>query len=216
VFGPNGIVIGTFNPTTGMFSGANGFTVQVPGFPLGAKTNVPTPTTPAAPGASPGITVPLPAGPVTLPIPQNVQPSQVSPASSTTVPAETATMVAKLLDAETRSGWNRKEPTVGIWQSSRPPLTVDQKFGPGTATAAAHEIGTLPLIRFWPADGTPKATAVAKYQNALIALASQSSDPVHAQQLRVSAQREQGQAFSTKGALPAVPLSDQVSLTKVG
>lgn len=216
VFGADGTVIGTFNPTTGMFTGTNGFTVQVPGFPIGAKPNVPTPTTPAAPGASPGVTVPLPTGPVTIPIPQNVQPSPpVSPASGTTVPADTAAMVAELLDAETRGGWNKTSPTVQVWQRSRPPLTADAKFGPGTAIAAAHEIGTLPLIRFWPANGQSKATLLSNYQEALITLANQSSDPVHAAQLRHSAQREQAQAFSTKGALPALALSDQVSLTQV-
>ncbi len=217
VFGPDGITIGTFNPNTGMFTGSNGFTVQVPGFPLGAKTNVPTPATQAAPSASPPSVLTQPAGPVVPP--QVTQPSQASPASSTTtaVPADTAAMVAALLDAETRSGWNRKDPNVGVFQRARPPLTNDSKFGPGTALAAAHEIGTLPLIRFWPANGQSKDTLLANYQTGLIALANlvQSTNPAHAAQLRHSAQREQAQAFSTKGPLPALAPSDQVSLTQV-
>ena len=101
-----------------------------------------------------------------------------------------------------------------MWQRARPPLTADSKFGPGTAVAAAHEIGVLPLIRFWPL-GTPKATLLANYQQALITLANQSPDPVRAAQLRHSAQREQAQAFSTKGPLPALSPSDQVSLAQV-
>jgi hypothetical protein len=70
------------------------------------------------------------------------------------------------------------------------------------------------LIRFWP-TGSTKAKALADYQGKIIALANASQDPVHANQLRVSAQREQAQAFSTTGPLKAVPIDQQVQIGKV-
>ena len=219
VFGPAGVIIGTFDPATGIFTGPNGEQLPVPGFPSGAPPlstpAQPTPATPSAP-TTPGVQVQLPTGTVTIPLPPQVTPpNQSAPASgTTTVAADTAQMVAQLLDEETRAGWNKKDPIVGVWQAERPPLKSDQKFGPASATMLAREIGTLPLIRFWPL-GSTKAKAVAAYQAQLNALANASADPAHAQQLRYSAQREQGQAYSTKGPLPPLPLADQVALGKV-
>lgn len=222
VFGPNGTIIGTFNPTTGLFTGPGGVQIPIPGFGGAAP---PTPTqvvpppvsaVPAAPAAppSPGVTVQLPSGPVTIPLPAPVaQSTPPGPAGGTTVSADTAAMVAGLLTAEASPGWNKVDPLVRAWQKTKG-LTADGKFGPQTALTAAKELGTVPLIRFWPL-GSTKAKLLASYQDALLALASQSADPARAAQLQHSAQREQAIAFSTKGALPAVPPADQVQIAQV-
>jgi len=210
VFGPGGLTIGTFNPNTGIFTAANGQQLKIPGFPPGTPGAVLPPPQPGAqlpPQQQPAAALPAQPPPVAPPPPAQT----TSPVS--TVPADTAAMVAALLDAETRSGWNAIDPNVGVFQKKRG-LTADSKFGPGTALKAALEIGTLPLIRFWPL-GSAKAKLLSSYKQSLLELADQSSDPVRAGQLRLSAAREDARAFSTKGALPALPSDMQVALAKV-
>ena len=208
VFGPNGIIIGTFNPNTGIFTAATGQQIQIPGF--GSAAQQPAQSAP----------LPAPPQPAPQPSPQPVpvvplQPAPPAQATSpvSTVPTDTAAMVSALLDAETRSGWNSTDPNVQVFQKNRG-LTADAKFGPGTALKAALEIGTLPLVRFWPL-GSSKAKLLNAYKASLLDLANKSPDPVRAQQLKLSANREDARAFSTKGALPALPLNLQVALAKV-
>lgn len=207
VFGPGGLIIGTFNPITGIFTAATGQQLKIPGFPPGTPGGVvqqqpaaqqPAAQQPAAP----------PPPPVVQPPPAQQTTSPVS-----TVPKETAAMVAALLDAEAHAGWNAIDPNVGVFQKARG-LTADSKFGPGTALKAALEIGTLPLVRFWPL-GSTKAKLLSSYKQSLLELANASTDPIRAQQLRLSANREDARAFSTKGALPALPSDMQVALAKV-
>jgi hypothetical protein len=209
VFGPNGVIIGHFNPATGVFTTLTGQQVQIPGFaPAGpVPAPVPFPVVPAPP--LPGPPLPLPAAPA--------QPSPAAPPAAapvTTVDKDTADMVSELLTAEASPGWNSTDPTVSVWQKNRPPLVVDGKFGPKTALAVAQSFGTIPLIRFWPL-GSTKAKLLSDYQTALIEIANASTDPVRAAQLHASAKREQAQAFSTKGKLPALALSDQLQIAKV-
>jgi hypothetical protein len=213
VIGPNGVIIGTFNPATGIFTGPAG-SFQVPGFgPTPSVGPAPAPPSATPAPSPPGVTVQTPTGPVTIPLPAPVAaPTVTAPVS--TVSADTAAVVQELLAAETQSGWNRIDPQLRTWQRSRPPLVADGELGPKSNLMIAREIGTLPLIRYWP-KGSNKATALAAYQDALEQLASASSDPVHAQQLRLSAQREQAQAFSTKGPLPPVPANSQVQISQV-
>jgi hypothetical protein len=123
-------------------------------------------------------------------------------------------MVAELLEAEKHAGWNRIEPSVQAWQKARPPMKIDGRFGPATALLVAQEFGTVPLVRYWPA-GSQKDSALNSYRASLIELATHTTDPVRAQQLRLSSQREQALAFSNKGPLPAVPAASQVSLARV-
>ncbi len=204
VFGPNGVIIGKFNPQTGVFTASNGMTFQIPGFPAGGQQVVPASTTPPAAPPSPPVqpgAAPPPAAPPVLSAPV------------TTVQSDTAAMVSALLNAEANAGWNVTDPNVKVFQANRG-LTQDAKFGPGTALKAALEIGTLPLIRFWPL-GTAKATLLQNYQAALLDMANKSPDPAHAAQLRHSAQREQAQAFSVKGKIAAVPASNQVQIAQV-
>jgi hypothetical protein len=205
VFGPNGVIIGTFNPGTGVFTASNGMTFQIPGFPAGGQQQpiVPASTPPSVaplPPLQPGPAAPPPAAPpVSAPV--------------TTVQGDTAAMVSTLLNAEANAGWNVTDPNVKVFQANRG-LKQDAKFGPTTALKAALEIGTLPLIRFWPL-GSSKATLLQNYQAALLELANKSADPAHAAQLRHSAQREQAQAFSVKGKIAAVPASNQVQIAQV-
>jgi len=207
VIGPLGLIVGKFDPKTGIFTTTGGVPIQVPGFGQ-APVPVATPTPSAVPAATP---VPTPivlptATPVNLPVPS------IPPIS--TVLSDTAQMVATLLDAESRPGWNRIEPSVSAWQKARPPLTVDGKLGPKSALLVAQEIGTIPLIRFWP-KGSQKNTALNDYRAALIGLANNTTDQIRAQQLRISAQREQAQAFSNAGPLPALSANSLISLAKV-
>jgi len=205
VFGPNGLIIGTFDPNSGIFTAATGQQVKIPGFgPSTPAAQQPPPVVPVVPPA-PSLPA-LPAQPA-----QPAQPPVSAPV--TTVKADTAAMVAALLDAETRAGWNVTDPNVQVFQKARG-LTADAKFGPGTALATALEIGTLPLIRFWPL-GTTKNKALQDYKAALLDLANKSPDPNHAQQLRLSASREDARAYSTKGKLAALPPEMQVALAKV-
>jgi hypothetical protein len=123
-------------------------------------------------------------------------------------------MVAALLDAESRPGWNRIEPSVMAWQKARPPMKVDGKFGPKSALLVAQEFGTVPLVRFWPV-GSQKDQALNEYKAALISLANNTTDQNRAKQLRISAEREQALAFSNKGPLPALPAGSVISLARV-
>jgi hypothetical protein len=193
VTGPTGAILGTFDPATGTFKMPDGTSLHVPGF---GQASVPTPAA-----------VPVPASvPATPSVPASVP--------ATPVLSDTAQMVAALLDAESRAGWNRIEPTVTAWQNARPPLKVDGKFGPKTALTVAQEFGTVPIVRFWPL-GSQKETALNAYRTALIELANHTTDPVRANQLRLSAQREQALAFSNHGPLPAIAPGSLISLQRV-
>lgn len=216
VFGPNGVIIGTFNPATGVFTSVTGQSVPIPGFGPGGILPPLVATLPPLPGPPPPAPAAAPASaqaPATPPPPPAIVQAATQP---TQVSADTASMVAALLAAETRAGWNATDPTVGVWQKNRPPLVVDSKFGPKTALTVANELGTIPIIRFWPL-GTAKNTLLSNYKMALLTLADQvqNIDPARAAQLRLSAAREQAQAFSTKGPLAALPAGDQLALTKV-
>jgi hypothetical protein len=123
-------------------------------------------------------------------------------------------MVNTLLEREASRGWNAADPTVQAWQKKRG-LKQDGLFGPKTALTVAEEFGTVPIIRVWP-SGSQKAPALQKYRTALIELANGTTDATRAQQLRVSAQREQGQGFGPKrGQAPAIDEDLQVKLAKV-
>lgn len=168
--------------------------------------------------------VPVPPGPVPLPPVQTVPlppivapaPSQAPPAppASTPVSADTAAMVDTLLKAEGTAGWNRVEPIVQAWQKPRG-LKADGLFGPKTALMVAQEFGTVPIVRVWPA-GSTKAKVLQSYRASLQELANGATDQTRAAQLRVSAQREQGQGFGPKrGTAAPLPGSLQVQIAKV-
>lgn len=110
------------------------------------------------------------------------------------VPDDTADMVQYLLRIEGQAGWKKQEPRVAAWQASRD-LTPDGLFGPKTALAVAEEIGTVPLVRYWPRGSQP-STAVPEYKRELAIIAARKPEP-HKSQLIKSAEREEGQGFGT-------------------
>jgi peptidoglycan hydrolase-like protein with peptidoglycan-binding domain len=114
-------------------------------------------------------------------------------------------MVQALLAAERAPGWKRKESAVQAWQRARG-LTQDGKFGPGSGLKLALELGTIPIIRFWPnSAGARPDLALADYRGAL-ELIAQAATPERALLLRASAERETGQSFGApqgnNGKLP--------------
>lgn len=154
----------------------------------------------------PGITAP--ATPVAIPVPQ--APPVVAVEQPSAVPPDTAALVAKMLNDEASPTWKKKYPELGLWQAARG-RTVDQMFGPGDALAMAQEIGTLPIIRYWP-RGTLPNTALPNYRSQLATIAATAPEPRRAQLLMTSA-REQGQAFA--GPASTVPIATRVNLTAV-
>lgn len=179
----------------------------------------PAPAPPVAlpePLAAPPPFVPAPApppAPVALPAPLPPAPVVVAPPAAelaSKVPADTAAMVAGLLADEASAGWKRISSDVQAWQKSRG-LKQDGKFGPRSALGVAAELGTVPIVRYWPA-GAQQAKATRDYQAALLELANAAPEP-RASQLRVSAQREQGQGFGSKQA--ALPPGQRVQLAQV-
>lgn len=170
------------------------------------------PTTPVGP---PPFVAPPPPPPAPVALPEPIPPAPVvvaPPAASlpSLVPADTAAMVAALLTDEASASWKKKSAEVQAWQKSRG-LKQDGQFGPKSALTVAGEIGTVPIVRYWP-TGAQQSKAVRDYQAALLELANAAPEP-RASQLRVSAQREQGQGFGSKQT--ALPPGQRVQLAQV-
>lgn len=169
-------------------------------------------STPPGPVPVPPILTAPPSVPVPLPVLSAPPPPPPPPVS--TVSKDTAAMVASLLTAEGKSGWNTTSAQVTAWQKSRG-LVADGKYGPKSALAVAAELATIPIIRFWP-RGSQKAPELDKYRTQLFELATQTNDPNRAEQLRFAAEREKGQSFGvTAGKAPPISPELQVSLAKV-
>ena len=103
-------------------------------------------------------------------------------------------MVADLLSAEKATGWKRSYASVRDWQKARG-LTVDGKFGPGSAMKLALEAGTIPIVRYWPMSaGAHPREALDDYRAGLLTIADRVGGQ-HGELLRKSAARERGQSF---------------------
>lgn len=180
--------------------------IALPGLPQEAPRSSPppfVPPLPAAPAPAPvALPAPIPPAPVVTAPPAASQPSMV--------PGDTAALVQALLGDEASNNWKRVSPAVQAWQKSRG-LKTDGEFGPKSALTVAGEIGTVPIVRYWP-KGAQQAKAVRDYQATLLELANAAPEP-RASQLRVSAQREQGQGFGSKQT--ALPASQRVQLAQV-
>jgi hypothetical protein len=187
----------------------------VPPLPAAAPAALPLPVAlpvslpPVLPGVLPALAAVLPAvlPAVEPPAPVVATPAAVQPAL---VAPETAALVAELLAAESSPTWKRKYKSVGVWQKSRG-LKVDEMFGPKSALAVAKEIGTVPIVRYWPAGSNP-VKVVPQFKLDLLELAKQAEEPRRAQ-LLISAKRERGQAFDAKQT--ALPEFERVQLTQV-
>jgi hypothetical protein len=175
---------------------------------------LPTPTPAPQPAPAPVQVAPsAPAAPVNLPDPIPPAPVVTAPpvaSAPSLVRADTAALVQALLADEATNGWKKKSPAVQAWQKSRG-LKQDGQFGPKSALVVAAEVGTVPIVRYWPA-GAQQAKAVRDYQATLLELANAAPEP-RASQLRVSAQREQGQGFGSKQT--ALAPSQRVQLSQV-
>ena len=200
--------------------------LQAPPMPQAAP---PAPAAPLAPVAPPFVPPTIPASmpaapePLAAPLPPAIQklpelptvppvPPQAPPAvAANVVPADTAKLVAALLADEASSGWKKISAAVKAWQQSRG-LLQDGKFGPKSALVVAGEIGTVPLVRYWPAGSFPEGRWLPDFKAALLSMANAAAEP-RATQLRISAEREQGQGFGSKQT--ALPLSQQIQLAKV-
>ena len=150
--------------------------------------------------------------PRSIPLPGPVVTSGETPivaptvASAPTQATEDTVALVRLLLADEASGkgWKRLYPEVAEWQRSRG-LKVDKRFGMVTALRVAQELGTLPLVRYWP-KGSQQAKVVNEYRDALEALAAGAPEPRKAQLLAASA-REQGQAFAANPGRPKTVIS---------
>jgi len=169
------------------------FVPPLPSPPPPAPPVVVTPA-PAPPGDSKPVTPPAPAA--------------QAPA---VVPADTAALVAALLRAEASAGWKKIDPAVMAWQKSRG-LVQDGKFGPKSAIVVASEIGTVPIVRYWPQGSYKEGPWLNQYRSALLELAAKATEP-RASQLRHSAEREQGQGFGSKTT--ALPPALLINLSQV-
>jgi hypothetical protein len=150
---------------------------------------------------------PLPAAPAPALLPVAATPDVTAP---TVVSTETAELVAELLAAEAANNWKRKSAAVTRWQQKRG-LKADGRFGPKTALAVAREIGTLPIVRYWPAGSQPH-TAVPAFRGQVLEIAAAAPEP-RASQLRLSAQREDGQGFGNNQK--ALPPAARVQINQV-
>lgn len=163
---------------------------QVPGMQIPTSINVPV-TLPQADDDD------APPTPANVPVP-SVQVPPRPPAHTaelpTAAPQDTVTMVQRLLSQEASPNWKKADPVLQAWQKSRG-LVADGKFGPTTGLRVADEIGTIPLVRFWPKGTYPEGNWIRDYQSELIAKANQSASPKK-EQLLASAEREQGQGFA--------------------
>jgi hypothetical protein len=157
--------------------------------------------------------LPMPGGVVVNPLPQ--PPPAPPPAAveqPMPVPQDTALLVAQMLADEggSEKTWKKIYPALKAWQSNRGwgkggKSAADGKFGPGTALAMAQEIGTLPIVRYWP-KGTLPETALEPYRQSLLEVAATKGEP-HRAQLINSANREEGQSFG-----PVKPITNRIVL----
>lgn len=167
---------------------------------------------PAPPSSGPPPFVPdLPAPPAPSGDSQPVTPPAPAAQAPAVVPADTAALVQALLQAEATKGWKKIDAAVMAWQKSRG-LKQDGKFGPKSALTVAAEIGTVPIIRYWPTGQYKEGPWLNQYRAALLELAAKATEP-RASQLRHSAQREQGQGFGTSSA--ALPAALLINLSQV-
>lgn len=99
-----------------------------------------------------------------------------------------------MLADESGSKWKKKYPLLTAWQQSRG-LTADGMFGPKSALAMGAELGTLPIVRYWP-KAAQKEPALAAYRESLLEESAVAPEP-RKSQLVAATTREQGQAFGS-------------------
>jgi hypothetical protein len=86
-------------------------------------------------------------------------------------------------------------PGLADWQRARG-LTADGSAGTKTMLRMAQEIGAIPIVRAWPKDSYREGHWLGDYKASLQQIAN-SKTGQHADLLRQSAAREDGQGFGT-------------------
>lgn len=161
-----------------------------------------------------GTPIPIPIAVPAPRLPAPVRPQPQEPPQPD-VPDDTAELASIMLERE-GGRWKVEEPLLADWLDARgEPRST--KFGPGSAKLMAEEIGTLPIIRFWPsASGTNPSRALEEYRGALRAIARTKPEP-HRSQLIASAEREEGQSFGPpQGDSGRAPIADRVTIDILG
>lgn len=192
VFGPNGVIVGTFDKSTGVFTPSSS-----------------SPPNASNPAASPPVpTQTLPGLTITPgPAPTPAEPPASTAEQPSTIPSDTLAVLTSMLAEEHSPHWRIiPEPSLKPWQSARG-LTADGDFGTGTALRMAQEVGTLPIIRGWPRGSNPQSGLIQKYQAALRQIAATAPEPRRSQLLAAAA-REQGQGYGT----PEHPIATLITL----
>lgn len=164
-----------------------------------ASSSVPAPSFPTA-TSTPNVVV-IPQGEVITATPPAAATANLPPlASEETKPANdpygTVRLARLLLDEQAQKGWKYVSDSVKDWQK-KVGLTVDGKFGPGSAIRMAQEVAILPWVRYWPTGSASKTSAVSSYRSRLkaYALQIQPTRPEHAAALIVAANKENGQGW---------------------
>lgn len=207
---PAGTPIGVVPPPAGAIPGATpGGGVSLP-LPGGGTVTVPPGTLPnvtTGPGGGTVLTLPgggqvplspglpgvpsAPGGSVSLP------PLVVTATGEPTAPGDTIQVAQAMLAAE-RNGTSWRStaiPGLADWQRARG-LTPDGMAGTGTMLRMAQEIGAIPIVRAWPKGSTIGGHWLPDYKASLQQIAN-SKTGLHADLLRASAAREEGQGFGT-------------------
>lgn len=193
---PPGLIIppaGTPIPLPG------GGSVPVPVIPGVNTAQQPLPTLPSLPQQLPSLPNPIVAP--TLPTIPGPAPAPNAPPASpaeviTSAPADTVSLVQRLLLQEAQPHWRiSPDAVLKAWQAARK-RSADGMFGTGDALALAQEIGTIPIIRAWPKGSYPGDGKLDNYRASLQQIANAAPEP-RASQLRASAARETGQGYGT-------------------
>jgi hypothetical protein len=119
------------------------------------------------------------------------------------LPPDSVALLGRLLAEEAFPGWKKVDGQLKPWQAARG-LVSDGKFGPKSSLRLASELGMTALVRWWPM-GSPKATALEAYRQALLALGA--SNPLWIDDLSVAAARESGQSWQVSNPAPVSPIS---------
>lgn len=186
-------------------------TPSVPALPpAGGSVTVPTPAGNMTVQLPPGISVTLPGAALPTPTPTPIQTHETTPQAD---PNGTVSLARQMIGVESQSGWKTAlKAEIQAWQA-RMRLVVDGKFGPNSALLMADEIGVLPLIRYWSSTGGTKEQQLSSYRTKLLAKANTfkqtAATKPHGVALELSAIHEQGQGYPTSpGPLPPTDAAD--------
>ena len=178
---------------------------ELVGVPI-APPAPPAPPAQPAPPAPPAQEVAKETAPVQeIPVP----PPKPQASAPSVVPEDTAALVSVMLQEEASPGWKRASGELRHWQAARG-LKADGLLGPKTALAIASEVGTVPIVRYWPRGTYREGSWLKDYRQALRVLSLKAKEP-RKSQLEAAADREQGQGWGSASG----PIKNTIQLSKV-